>query len=74
MMAILIVVLTVAFTPIFIALFGPSLWSLVKHLIWTALIHPSNQVIVLPGGWRRKAAWFVRPSKKPLPSEERDVS
>ncbi len=63
-MVIVILVLTAAFAPILIALFGPSLWSLVRQLLWALLIHPARPVITLPKGWRRRVAWYVRPSKK----------
>lgn len=71
-MVILVLVITVAFAPILVALFGPGLWSLMRQLMWTALIHPSNPVIVFPRGWRRRVAWLARPSKRqPAVSDER---
>jgi hypothetical protein len=40
-------------------------------VMWTWLIHSGGQVIILPRGWRRRVAWFVRPSKKQsVPSVE----
>ncbi len=70
-MVIVMLVLTAAFAPVLIALFGPSLWSLVRPVMWTWLIHSGGQVIILPRGWRRRVAWFVRPSKKQsVPSVE----
>ena len=70
-MVIVIFILTAAFAPVLIALFGPSLWSLVRQVLWTVLIRPTRPVIILPSGWRRRVAWFVRPSKKaPAPQME----